>query len=322
MTSPLADQIGVVELEPGEFETKRLPFRMGNPLPIAYGGCAVGAAVSAACATVSSSFSLYSVVGHFLGPASIDQKLHCSVHITRDTRSFATRRVQVKQKQANGSFRTSLELIADFQVKEQSSLEFSRQPWKKWPTPEESVPILAAAEALKAKGVATAKQLENFMTSLGPSDDFFETRYCSDGVAAQNMSGVVKNAATTQDELHITEKLSAEWSRCRTNLPTIGDNMAALAFLMDGQLAFIPLTHSHQWFEDVSAVSTLDFALRIFTPNVNMEKWHLRESRTLHGGNGRTFSEAWLWNEQGEPIATVSQQSILRPAKKVEKTKL
>jgi acyl-CoA thioesterase II len=322
MSATLVDQIGVVQLAPGEFETKLLPFRMGNPLPVAYGGCTVAAAVSAACATVAPSFSLYSVVGHFHGPSSTQRKLRCSVQSTRDTRSFATRRVQVKQEQADGSFRTSLELIADFHVREAAAMDYARGPLRAWPGPEESRPTYEAAEALREQGVVTARQVKEYAAALGPSEDFFEARYCGDGVMAQNLSGVAKHATTTQDQLPITDKLSAEWVRSRSALPTTADNMAALAFLMDGQLSFLPLSHSHQWFDDVAAVSSLDFALRVLTPDVDMRGWHLRESRTLHGGHGRTFSEAWLWNEKGEAVATVSQQSIMRAVKKKEKTKL
>lgn len=64
--------------------------------------------------------------------------------------------------------------------------------------------------------------------------------------------------------------------------------MAALAFLMDGALAFLPLTHGGMWFDDVGACSTLDFALRVFVPSVDMGEWHLRERSTSRGeGEGR-----------------------------------
>ncbi|KAI8722829.1 hypothetical protein NCS52_00428000 [Fusarium sp. LHS14.1] len=301
MAPTLAELVAVEQLEKGEYVSKTLPIRMGNSMPIAYGGCTAGVAVSAACATAPPTMALYSVLGHFLGPASTDRKLHCSVTHTRDTRSFATRRVQVKQQQPDGKFRVCMELIADFH-----------------PESDKCENITEHVGKLVANGTVEKEQADAFLKSFSAMETFFDARYCLDGVAGQNMGGSIKDKTTTQDDRHVTDKTSAEWQRARDPLATNADNMAALSFLMDGGLSFLPLTHNHLWFDDVTACSSLDFALRIFVPDLKLDEWHLKERRTYRAGNGRTFAEGKLWDEHGNLVASESQQSILRLQKGVE----
>ncbi|CAM1501478.1 Fc.00g034620.m01.CDS01 [Cosmosporella sp. VM-42] len=322
MAPTLAEQVGVESLQPGEYVSKLCPVRMGNAMPIAYGGCTLAVAVSAACDTVTSQFSLYSVLGHYLGPASTSQKLYCSVQNTRDTRSFATRRVQIKQKQANGEFRICLELLADFHVDEPSLLTYSAPPVSAFAKPEDSPTVEAHLESLKDRGDVTGAQVQAFKQSFGVSADFFETRYCVNGVSSQNLAGSAKDVPTTQDNRPITAKTSVEWQRTKQALDSAGGNLAALAFLMDGALSFLPLTHNHLWFEDTAACSSLDFAFRVFTTDVKLDSWHLREKVTSRGGGGRTYSEGRLWDEQGNLVASMSQQSILRMKKDSAKASL
>lgn len=318
MAPTLAEQIGVEKVKDGEYISKVLPVKMGNSLPIAYGGCTVGVAVSAACATVTSSLALYSVLGHFLGPASTEYKLHCHVENVRDTRSFATRRVRVKQQQKDGKFRTCLELTADFHVKETSAFKYSAPPSTTYPRADDCPTFPELAGTLQSRGAISEKGAQGFLKMFGVALEHFDTRYCLNGVAGQNLGGAAKTVETMQEHLPITGKSSAEWQKTNTKLETVNDTMAALAFLMDGALSFLPLTHGHLWFEDVAACSTLDFALRIFTPEVDLGAWHLRERTTSAGGAGRTYSEGKLWDDKGNLVASNTQQSILRLPKDIK----
>ena len=76
------------------------------------------------------------------------------------------------------------------------------------------------------------------------------------------------------------------------------------------------------YLDDSAACSSLDFALRFFR-DVDVNCWHLKEISTSAGAGGRTFSECWIWDEEGRAVASMSQQSIMRvlPEKK-EKGKL
>lgn len=322
MSSSLANLIGVKAVSVDRYVSKSLPIRMGNPLPIAYGGCALAVAITAAYATTSSSMSLYSVLGHYLGPASSTQKLYCKVDRTRDTRSFATRRVQVSQLQKDGTYRPCLELLADFHIMENSTLHYSAPPSSSYPKVEDCPDVASQVQAMVARGDITQTQADDYKRLFGVSGDFFATKPCPNGVAGQNLSGAAKSVPTSQDNRHITVKTSAEWETARQPLELPSENMAALAFLMDGALSFLPLTHDKLWFEDVQACASLDFALRIFVPTVDMHSWHLRERTTSRAGGGRTYSEGKLWDTKGNMVASMTQQSILRLRKGAVKSLL
>ncbi|KAF5022520.1 hypothetical protein F66182_5422 [Fusarium sp. NRRL 66182] len=312
LASTLADQVAVEKLGEGEYVARSFPFPMGNTKPIAYGGCALGVAVNAACLTAPPNMSLYSVLGHFHGPASIDNKFYCSVANTRDTRSFATRRVQVKQKTPDGQFRVRLELLADFHVKEPSDFVYSEPPRSPWPRPQDCPDLEGLVDGFLQDGMIGNRQSKMLIKEYGAMSHLFEVRQCTGGVSAQNLSGALKDVVTTQDGRSITDKISAEWQRSVKPLPSQPDHMGALAFAMDSGLSFLPLSHNHMWFDDAAACSTLDFALRIFVPEVKVDEWHVKERRTLRAGSGRTFSESKLWDEHGNLVASNTQQCIMR----------
>lgn len=110
-----------------------------------------------------------------------------------------------------------------------------------------------------------------------------------------------------------------------------------VSFVMDSALAFLPLTFSkscillfavhaltmlhrrtaHRSFAPVSAVSTLEYSLRFFSPP-NPNEWLLHEQHTENGGMARTFSTGRVWDTEGKCVASMSQQSIMRA--KPEKT--
>jgi acyl-CoA thioesterase len=78
-------------------------------------------------------------------------------------------------------------------------------------------------------------------------------------------------------------------------------------------MSFVPLVHAGMFLDDVGACSSLDFALRVMEPDVDMERWHLREIVAVQAGEERGFNEARLWNEKGDLVAVMSQQAIIRP---------
>lgn len=309
----LSQQIGVEQLSQDTFISASLPARMGNSSNIAYGGCTLGVAVHAACKSVRSSFLVYSILGHFLGPAMTEQKLTCRVYRVRDTRVFATRRVVVTQSLENGGQRECLQLVADFQTKETPLLSFSVPPSLQYGDAEESPTMDQHAERLIATGHIDECVAQRHIALFGMLLSFFETRPCIAGVSCQNLAGGAKHIQTTQDHLPITSKTSAEWQRAAHPLANRDEQAAALSFLMDGGLSFLPLIHDHRFLDDAGACSSLDFALRIFVPTIDIIQWHLKERKTIAADVGRTYSESRLWNQSGSMVASMTQQCILRP---------
>lgn len=313
MVRTLADQLAIEQTGPGQFISEELPDRMGNAMPIAYGGCTAGIATRAACATVPGSYSLYSLVGHFLGPASTTEKLSCTVHATRDTKTFVTRRVVVTQQRPDGQVRTCLELLADFHVEEPALLEYSAPPTIPFKGPHESPTAKELAQKAVSQGLASSDIVEKNSIMFSMMEKFFETRHCTEGLTGQNVVGILRTHPTDQDNLPLTGRTSGEWVKTRVALGSAGEKAAVLSFLMDGGLSFLPLWHEHLWFDDAGPCSTLDFALRLFTPDVDLSNWHLRQRQTIAGGFGRTYSESRLWDEQRNLVACMTQQCILRP---------
>lgn len=290
--------------------------KMGNNIPIAFGGATLGVAINAAYSTVPEKYKLYSVVGHFLGPTSLDQVLRCKVTRTRDTKSFATRRIEVSQMQKSGDVRVVVELTADFHIVETGIFEYSAPPTRSYSDPAVSFELDSLAKLLIKEGKVTAKQFERFKAIFEGDERFFERRFPPESMATQNLNGMAKAATTTQDHLPITARSSADWYRIREDLSSEKDQIASLLFLMDEMLSSLPLAHTHQFVDDVGACSTLDFAIRVFRPEVNLKQWHLCERTTSAAGYGRTFSEGRLWNEEGHMVASVTQQGIMRPKNK------
>ena len=190
MLATFAEQIAVEGFGPGEYMSKCVPESMGNALPIAYGGCTLANAVYAACLSVQPSFNLYSVPGHYLRPASTEQKLTCRVQILRDTRSFATRRVEVWQLQKGGKEQLCLLLVADFILTGPALLTYSAPPSRAYSDFVDSLTVEAIEENLRAKGQYSEKQLAIRKVVLGLGSRYFESRYCPEGVSGQNLSGL------------------------------------------------------------------------------------------------------------------------------------
>ncbi|CAI7576996.1 unnamed protein product [Penicillium discolor] len=294
MATTLAEHVSLQELH-DHYVSTHLPQKMGNSAPIAYGGYAIALAIHAAYKTTPNGFHLHSALGHYLRP------------------SFVTYRVAVEQKDpSTGQPNLCMELLADFHRDEPSVLTFSSKPTRSYSHWQDCVPWDRLIEDWVKAEKISEPHFKAFNTLFGLSRNLYEGRPCPEGVTAQNLMGMAKTIKTSQEELSPTKKSSADWFRVKHPLQTEGEQIASLGFIMDGVLSFLPLAHNHMFFNDVGACSSLDFALRIFTPRPKMDEWHLREIINHHASNGRTYSESKLWDEGGNLVASMTQQSILR----------
>src|ERR1700753_2502655 len=167
-----AELLSVRRISDNVYITNYPPQPMGDWQSMAFGGCSLGAAVTAAHASVPAGFHAYSVLGHFLGPALVDRPLRCEVRSLRDTRSFGTRQVLVSQEWDGVSRggdayqektqRLVLSMVADFQIKEPASaMVFSAGPRRKWEGPEQSLSVQEQREKMFREGRITAAQKKN-----------------------------------------------------------------------------------------------------------------------------------------------------------------
>lgn len=299
-----------------EFQGLHAPQQMGNPLNIAYGGYSLATACNAAYRTVPPNYHLYSMLGNYLGPAYADRPLRAKVRTVRQTRTFATRQIEISQKRDDGKQRVCVIAIADFHVPEPATLmEYSKPPSKEYPHYNSLPPQKEVFQKLMDDGKISQDLLKTHSKLFALMENYFDQRPLPDSIFAQNLFGVAGSLPTTQDYLPITSKTTEDWVKSREKMSTPAENLASLAFLIDGAIAFMPLSFSHMWFDDISACSSLDFALRFFKTGdeVDLEKWHLREMSTKVGSEGRTYGESWIWDEHGKAVACMSQQCIMRP---------
>ncbi|KAJ5972743.1 uncharacterized protein N7479_002661 [Penicillium vulpinum] len=312
MATTLAEHVSLQKVHDHYVSTHH-PQKMGNSAPIAYGGYAIALAIHAASKSTPDGFHLYSAFGHYLRPVSIATNVICTPVKLRQSKSFITYRVAVEQNDpSTGRVHLCMEMLADFHRDEPSVLAFSSEPTRSYSHWRDCVPWNQLVEDWVKAGKISEPQFRAFNTLFGLSRDLYEGRPCPEGITTQNMMGLAKTVKTSQEELSPTAKSSADWLRVKHPLQTDGEQMASLGFIMDGVLSFLPLAHNHMFFEDVGVCSSLDFALRVFKPQPKMDEWHLREVINHHAGNGRTYSESKLWDEGGNLVASMTQQSILR----------
>ncbi|PKS08137.1 hypothetical protein jhhlp_005412 [Lomentospora prolificans] len=310
----LCEQVSVKEIEPDRFQALFHPAKFGNTGNIAFGGYALGIGVQAACQTVPATHLLYSATGSFLGPVVTTSKPLCIVRRIRDTRTFATRQVEIVQKHEDGSVRICMIILADFHKKEpETLLRYSTPPSRTYSEPDKCLSPADASREMVRQGIIPVESITDLDTRFGLLSRYFELRQTPEGISGQNLSGVAKHLPTNQDNLPIPSKTSADWFRARCTVKSWQDQYAGLAFIMDGYLASLPFAHSGFFFEDVAACSSLDFALRVFTDEIDLNQWNLRELKSISADMGRTYTESRLWNESGKLIANMTQQCILRP---------
>ena len=340
--------------DPWVFESVSLPGRAGNQQPIAYGGCTKAIAVNAAGQTIKAEPRMvpYSILGHFLGPASLDKPFICEVRPVRDTRTFATRHVTLKQV-IKGEHRPVLALTLDMIASPNSTKEALEKAKARGADPGKVKSLLryqippttaldnvdqletgpASLERRRKSGELDDMQVGAFTEFVGLWNNMIEDRVVPESMMAQNLMAL-QLEGTTQDDRPVTDRCAYDWFRLRQQLPPAdgsthftpaGDDgmlpmssvlahTCALAFAMDGGLAFVPMSLSNELMFHAGAASTLDFAQRFHTDIIDMNKFKMRELRAVQAGWQRTYSESHAYNEDGEMVVSCTQQCILRAA--------
>lgn len=312
--STFAEQIALEEIDHGEFKSRYLPEAMGNTANIAYGGCTLAISIAAAGKTVDKAHSLYSAHGNYLSPVSTGMLLHASVRRIRDTKTFSTRLVEIYQEPERGSKRLCLIMTADYMVTQSPSvLEYSAAPVREFTDVEDSRTWTEIYDDLLGRRLVGGRVVASHQKTFELAARYFDQRLCLNGFSTQTLYGLAKSLETSQDHLPLASRTSMDWFKTRHPAKSLKESMAALAFQMDGAMAFLPFTHNHQFIDEVGACSSLDFALRVFTAQADLNDWLLKEMRTLSGGDQRTYTEARLWDRSGRLVANMTQQCILRP---------
>lgn len=304
------------------FQSKFNPPRMGNVLPIAFGGYTIGVATQAACFDVPSNHRLYAIDGNFLGPALTDRPVFINTKVYRSTKTFTTKLVEVLQKQDDGKERVCLVALADFHMVEaESFMVYSAPPSKQYSPVEESWTPANRKKTMVEEKILTQADVDNHDKLFGLMSELIDMRFPPQSIHGQTLQGFAKGHKTTQEHLPLTDRSSADWLRVREKVSTHSENVTSLAFLLDASISFTPLVLQSMPLTESGACSTLEFSLRFLTPEIDINDFHMREWKTYAGDAARTFSEARLWDNKGRMVASMSQTCILRPPKKTATTK-
>ncbi|KAJ9091262.1 hypothetical protein QFC19_009172 [Naganishia cerealis] len=353
----LKEFVQVLPIGPNVYESVYCCEAMGNVSSIGYGGCLLSQCVSAAFANIPQDtadriYDVYSVLGTFLGPTSTKAKVQFRVEDVRTTKSFATRKVEAWQdfptNDGGSDRRRTMILLADFHVREPSSAVLPGMTYSIPPVHPESCLDDPDTMITQQQYLATKqpKSVEKPFNTVFPLFyRYLEMKPIQTSMGVQKALGLNSRNKTTQDDLALQQRTNAHWFKVKEveggkgELTARSEQAAAVAFVMDSALAFLPLTFctsstytlnpapskltttyipptllaraAHRFFDAVQAVSTLEFSLRFFdVPNAN--DWLLHEQHTENGGMGRTFSTGRVWNREGKCIASMSQQCIMR----------
>lgn len=277
-TDPVAILLQCLELEPLDRD-----LFLGDPGPgqgRLFGGMVAAQCVMAAGRTVEEDRGLHSLHAYFLRPGRHDVPLRLVVHRIRDGRSFTTRRVVAHQ---NGE--AIFNLSASFAVPEEGISH--QDPMPAAPAPEEC-------------------------------EDWEEHRARAFGHASVLEPSAVE--VRLVDPIDIANPTPAEpqqrsWMRLRAPLPE--DPLlhtAALVYATDRTLlGTAARPHAIPWKQRMAA--SLDHCVWIHRPVVLDDGWILYASESPAAFAARGLIFGGLYTRDGERVASVAQEALIRRAR-------
>ena len=247
-----------------------------------YGGQLVGQALVAASRTVDEDRTVHSMHGYFLRPGDIHQPITYSVDRLRDGKSFSTRRVQAYQEG-----QPLFSSIFSFHV-EEPGLEHQDIMPENIPDPE-SLPALSDL----------LDDIDSPVAQYWAKARPFDLRH------------VEKSLYFTVEGEQVAHQ--AVWFKTIGPIPN--DPLihnAALAYASDYSLLEpIYRRHGLVWSTPGLMVASLDHAIWFHRP-VKVDEWllHVQDSPNAKGARGLSIGK--IFNRQGQLVASVAQEGLVR----------
>jgi len=247
-----------------------------------FGGQQLGQALVAASNTVEPDRFIHSMHGYFLRSGDMDLPITYSVDRIRDGRSFSTRRVQAYQ---NGE--PLFSSIYSFQIAEKG-LEH-----------QDSLP----------EGIPEPESLPKLIDLVSGIDDPAAQYWAK--ARPFDMRHIEKSIYFYVEGEHVAHQ--AIWFRTIDALPDdqILHN-AALAYASDYSLLEpIYRRHGLVWSHPGLMAASLDHAMWFHRP-ARVDEWllYVQDSPNARGARGLSLGK--IFNRQGELVATVAQEGIVR----------
>ncbi|MBF4479315.1 acyl-CoA thioesterase-2 [Rhodococcus rhodochrous J3] len=255
--------------------------------PRIYGGQALGQSLVAAGLTVDRDRQVHSLHGHFVHPGRSDTPVNYHVERLRDGGSFTTRQVRAVQND-----RTIFLATASFQRPEKG-LEH-QTPVSAPATPPEELPRLE--DSLSEEELSEATWLLPLLTNIG-----VEFRFPEEYPRLANRRGESRPPR------------QRAWIRTPERL---GDDIlvhaAGFAYCSDLFLLSAALPpHGRHIDTPGLQLASLDHTVWWHAP-FRADEWHLYEQHGYRMGGGRGLSRGYLFDRDGNLLASTAQEGLLR----------
>ncbi|MXO95156.1 acyl-CoA thioesterase II [Erythrobacter aquimaris] len=284
----------------GRFAGRQQPGGIGR----VFGGQVVAQALQAAQASAPDGMEAHSLHAYFLrgGREGID--IDYSVAADFDGRSFANRRVVARQQVGDDEPSAILNLTASFQRPEEG-LEHANSVMPDVAPPEELLPD----SELRKRFLDAMENVSDVQRSLMLRPRPIEMR--------------------TSDKLHWMNAepkppAAHSWFRTVAPLPAIKDNSAlhraVIAYASDFTLlGTSALPHGLSWARGELKGASLDHAIWFHRP-ARADEWLLYATDSPWSGGGRGFNRGRIFNRDGQLVASVAQEGVIRRAKGKDET--
>lgn len=260
------------------FEGDSLPMPGGR----VFGGQVLAQAIIAAGLTVEADRHVHSMHGYFLRPGDASQEIRFEVELLRDGRSFTARRTHAFQGGV-----PILSMIASFQTQQDGPEHQVRMP--------EVAPPDEVASGVDVLAPFVGHPAADFWLTSAP----FDVRHVEGSIFV------------TPDPR--PKHYQMAWMKVRTPLEVSPLTHAALIAFGSDQVILEPALRRHgaSWSSPGIAFASLDHALWWHRP-ARADEWLLfvQDSTSAQGGRGLTG--AWVFSEDGQLVATVAQEGMLR----------
>ena len=261
-----------------------------------FGGQVIAQALQAAQATLTDGKQAHSLHAYFLRGGKEGPPIHYSVEADFDGRSFSNRRVVASQEEGDGNMRPILNLTASFQQPEEGLAHIDAV-----------MPDVPAPEGLQSDMELRRKYVEKAGIEGTVRDLMLRPRPID---------------MRTSDKLHWMNSEPKEpraHSWFKTIAPLNDDpalHRAVIAYASDYTLlGTSALPHGLSWMRGELTGASLDHAIW-FHREARADEWLLYATESPWSGGGRGYNRGHIFNRDGELVASVAQEGMMRKRRK------
>jgi len=287
MTDPAKELLDLLDIETLDVDLFRGIGTGGETSTRIFGGHVIAQSLMAAYRTVVDGRSCHSLHAYFMRPGDTSRPVIYQVDRARDGGSFSTRRVVAIQ---NG--KQIFNMSASFHVAEDG--------WNH----QHPMPRVDGPDGLKNRG-----ELRIGAADLIPDShraDFLRPR----AIEVRTVAPLdFSNPAPVDDQNHLWFRIEAAKGQDARMQHCL------LAYASDLDLLGSALRpHGVNWFQGQVMTASLDHALWFHAP-IRFDEWHLYTMDSPFSGAARGFNRGAIYTQEGQLVASVAQEGLLRPLK-------